>query len=356
MWAIRMRAAAVKARIYLEHQRTHIVFSERTLDIGTDEWNGAEPDVRIHAPKILVKKGIIHTDGDSTTEGATMSFSNLSKEQHRRMNNSSGRKYAKNHCYLRADLDDEVSNMIDIRKINAGKITIAVENQANNVEISRLPIDLADKIRDFFITMYDTKRGGCGVGFTAGALMNTGNNSKSPRGRMTTFGIFPDGTKYANTREDRKRGRMSSYDMLEDIEVLLYDCLASEYPEVLKLIQDDNEESYDGRRPPYVRKGKMIAPRIIVSSLLGNEAHIDFKDKGLSFVVWLSEKPENEVDDWRFILQSLRTDVDGCERDTTSVQLCHGIVMIYDGRFIRHATSIPDASRGNRFGVFHGSI
>ena len=173
---------------------------------------------------------------------------------------------------------------------------------------------------------------------------------------MTTFGIFPDGTKYANTREDRKRGRMSSYDMLEDIEVLLYDCLASEYPEVLKLIQDDNEESYDGRRPPYVRKGKMIAPRIIVSSLLGNEAHIDFKDKGLSFVVWLSEKPENEVDDWRFILQSLRTDVDGCERDTTSVQLCHGIVMIYDGRFIRHATSIPDASRGNRFGVFHGSI
>ena len=47
-------------------------------------------------------------------------------------------------------MDDEVSNMIDIRKINAGKITIAVENQANNVEISRLPIDLADKMRDYF--------------------------------------------------------------------------------------------------------------------------------------------------------------------------------------------------------------
>ncbi len=79
MWAIRMRAAAVKARIYLEHQQTHIVFSGRILDIGTGEWNGAEPDVRIHDLKVLVKKEIIHPDDDSTTEGATMSFSNLSK-------------------------------------------------------------------------------------------------------------------------------------------------------------------------------------------------------------------------------------------------------------------------------------
>ena len=108
--------------------------------------------------------------------------------------------------------------------------------------------------------------------------------------------------------------------------------------------------------PPYaVESGKFVSPRMIISSRLGNEAHIDFGDNGVSFVVWLAEDPTEDVDDWRFVMQNLRTDVDGSVRDTTTIQLFHGIVMVYDGRCIHHATSIPVYERGNKWGVFHGS-
>ena len=55
-------------------------------------------------------------------------------------------------------------------------------------------------------------------------------------------------------------------------------------------------------------------------------------------------------------MQNLRTDVDGSVRNTNTIQLFHGIVMVYDGRRIHHATSIPESNRGNLWGVFHGSL
>ena len=56
-------------------------------------------------------------------------------------------------------------------------------------------------------------------------------------------------------------------------------------------IQHDNEGKYKGAWAPYIHDDKRISPRIILSSLLGNEAHVDFKDQGLSVVVWLAEYP-----------------------------------------------------------------
>ena len=114
-----------------------------------------------------------------------------------------------------------------------------------------------------------------------------------------------------------------------------------------------------GNRPLYIGEEDMISPRIVISWQLGNEPHTDPKDNGLSVVVWvvaLDEIDLNEVPrDWRFNIQNVRTTEGNKQRDGISVQLCHGIVIIYDGKKVRHATSIPLDKRYTRFGVFHGS-
>ena len=124
---------------------------------------------------------------------------------------------------------------------------------------------------------------------------------------------------------------------------------------MLKQIQTDNKQTHGNHRPPYIRERKIISPRIIISSLFGNEAHVDAGDKGKSAVVWVAENPDDPVDDWHFILQTLRTHEHGKVRDTITVQLFHGIVIIYDGRAVRHATSLPHPDSSNKWGVFHGS-
>ena len=133
--------------------------------------------------------------------------------------------------------------------------------------------------------------------------------------------------------------------------------LKRNYPGILDEIQDDNCNYY-GNRPLYIGEEDMISPRIVISWQLGNEPHVDPKDNGLSVVVWvvaLDEIDLNEVPrDWRFIIQNVRTTEGNKQRDGISVQLCHGIVIIYDGKKVRHATSIPLDKQYTRFGVFHG--
>ena len=51
-------------------------------------------------------------------------------------------------------------------------------------------------------------------------------------------------------------------------------------------------------------------------------------------------------------MQNLQTNVGGTERDTTSIQLFHVIVMVYDGRCIHHATSVPVHNHYKKWGRF----
>ena len=86
---------------------------------------------------------------------------------------------------------------------------------------------------------------------------------------------------------------------------------------------------------------------------------MDPKDNGVSVVVWVVSLDNIDLDevpsDWRFIIQNLRTIVNGEQRVGVSIRLFHGIVIIYDGKKIRHATSVPLNERYTCYGVFHGS-
>ena len=151
-------------------------------------------------------------------------------------------------------------------------------------------------------------------------------------------------------------GNLHGY--LREIDVLICTLLKATYPYILNEIQSANC-NYHGNRPSYIGEEEMLSPRIVVSWQLGNESDVDPKDNKLSVVVLvvvLNEIDMNEVPrDWRFVLQNLRTTDGDKQRDGVSVQLFHGIVIIFDGKKVRHATTIPLDERYTRFGVFHGS-
>ena len=153
------------------------------------------------------------------------------------------------------------------------------------------------------------------------------------------------------------RGDLYAY--LKDIELLITTWLKDRFPHILADMQTDNA-NYHGARPDYIDDDEeYIAPRIVFSWQLGNEPHVDPKDNGVSVVVWVVSLNDTDLDevpsDWRFILQNLRTNVDGVQRDGVLIQLFHGIVIVYDGKRIRHATSVPLDERYTRYGIFHGS-
>ena len=183
-----------------------------------------------------------------------------------------------------------------------------------------------------------------------------------PRGRMTSFGLREllegGGAAYVNTLLNYFGARGNLFAYLREIEMTLCQWLKVKYPDVLVGIQSDNR-NYHGCLPPYIDDEEVISPRVVISWQLGNEPHVDPKDNGVSVVVWVVSLDNIDLDevpsDWRFIIQNLRTTVNGEQRDGVSIQLFHSIVIKYDGNKIRHATSVPLDERYTRYGVFHGS-
>jgi len=328
-WSSRQRTKALKG---MKEGGGTLIVEGSLMDMIGDKWKGATPDTFVD------DKGSIIEDP-------------LSFERHHHLLSTSSKKrrFIANRYFRKSHQDKARVNIIDLREIGMKKVKINIENAEQPVDIGCMPAKSANRLRVLLKCLYITgKRSKGGVGFSKNDLSNTGNNRSKAFGLMTSFGYKDMGILYANSREDCVKEGNSSYRILGEIEGIIFDFLQTEYPEVLKAILADNKHKFKDSVPPYaVESGKFVSPRMIISSRLGNEAHIDFGDNGLSFVVWLAEDPTEDVGDWKFIMQNLRTDVDGSVRDTTTIQLFDGIVMVYDGRYIHHATSIPESNRGN---------
>eukprot|EP00816_Leptocylindrus_hargravesii_P001797 CAMPEP_0196808426 /NCGR_PEP_ID=MMETSP1362-20130617/8410_1 /TAXON_ID=163516 /ORGANISM="Leptocylindrus danicus, Strain CCMP1856" /LENGTH=390 /DNA_ID=CAMNT_0042182765 /DNA_START=287 /DNA_END=1459 /DNA_ORIENTATION=+ len=307
-WASRQRIGAIKGM----KDKDTVIISGTLVDMVNENWRGAMPDSRVDRNGLIVKDPLSYD------------------EHHRLLSTTSKRR---RFIAGQSDLDWSCSNYIDIREMGTGKMTINIHNTPKNVDIGRMPIESANHLRDLLRILYTTgKRSSGGVGFTKTDVSNTGNNRSKSVGLMSSFGYKDVGILYANSLADSVKEGNSSYSILGEIEDIIFDFLQSEYPDVLRDILADNRAKFEDGMPPYaVESGKFVSPRMIISSRLGNEAHIDFGDNGVAFVVWLAEDPTEDVDDWRFVMQNLRTDVDGSVRDTTTIQLFHGIVMVYDG-------------------------
>ena len=93
----------------------------------------------------------------------------------------------------------------------------------------------------------------------------------------------------------------------------------------------------------------------------GNENHVDPKDGGAQgMTVWHEWKPRKDkvkVSNWYFLFPDIRVFVDGTSRNGLAIPLCHGAVISWDGRCLRHCTAKPNIQGKNSkvFGTYFGA-
>jgi hypothetical protein len=82
-----------------------------------------------------------------------------------------------------------------------------------------------------------------------------------------------------------------------------------------------------------------------VSCNLGNSSHYDIGDGSVGFSVWVELNP-GKAENWYFILPNVLVNVSGITYHGIAIKLYHGLSIAWDGRVVRHATSITEV--GNK--------
>jgi hypothetical protein len=90
---------------------------------------------------------------------------------------------------------------------------------------------------------------------------------------------------------------------------------------------------------------------IMISKNLGNSAHFDYRDRSLSLAVWVEEMV-GCASNWFFILPNVRLN----GKLGVAIQLFHGAAISWDGKLIKHCTSITETGEDNNvYGCMFGS-
>jgi hypothetical protein len=120
------------------------------------------------------------------------------------------------------------------------------------------------------------------------------------------------------------------------------------FPDVLSVVQ--NMEADTSLAPIAPMDGNGVGLRvgytIDVSVNLGNSSHFDTNDASQGFSVWTEEKP-GCASNWYFVLPNLHgRRLCGAEYNGVVIKLYHGTAISWDGRVIRHCTSVsrPDGA------------
>jgi hypothetical protein len=127
------------------------------------------------------------------------------------------------------------------------------------------------------------------------------------------------------------------------------------FPLVLAVIRDLESDSGLKPEPPMDGKGDQgcrVGYTIDVSVNLGNASHYDVHDASQGFSVW-TEEIRGLGSNWFFVMPNLHGKrPDGRPFRGVAIKLSYGTAISWDGRVIRHATSLskPDGVDGMRVG------
>ena len=122
-------------------------------------------------------------------------------------------------------------------------------------------------------------------------------------------------------------------------------------PNALKSIRDGEAKGTAAK--PLLAMGGETGPGncIMISRNLGNSSHFDYKDQSLSFGVW-GEEVKGSATNWYFICPNVS--VNG--KPGLAIRLFHGAVIVWDGKQIKHCTSVTTLGEGNNvYGCMFGS-
>ena len=90
-----------------------------------------------------------------------------------------------------------------------------------------------------------------------------------------------------------------------------------------------------------------------LSVILANSTHFDVNDASQGFSIWTEDHP-GSTDDWYFVLPNMKGKFPGTEREYNgiAIKLSDGVLIGWDGRLIRHGTSVVGSRVGNIYGTF----
>ena len=120
----------------------------------------------------------------------------------------------------------------------------------------------------------------------------------------------------------------------------------------------DNRDGRDYLRKKLRKKIEMLERRrrvgytVDMSVNLGNSSHFDVHDASQGYSVW-TEEIRGLGANWYFVMPNLHgTRPDGRTFAGIAIRLGHGVAISWDGRVIRHCTSLsmPDGIDGKRVG------
>lgn len=129
------------------------------------------------------------------------------------------------------------------------------------------------------------------------------------------------------------------------------------FPQVYSVIR--HKESDSGLKPVEPMDGidgQRVGYTIDMSVDLGNASHFDLHDASQGYSVW-TEELRGRGENWFFVMPNLHgKHPDGKPFAGVAIRLTHGIAISWDGRIIRHCTSLsePEGPDGKRVGAGEG--
>ncbi|KAI2493781.1 hypothetical protein MHU86_20744 [Fragilaria crotonensis] len=130
-------------------------------------------------------------------------------------------------------------------------------------------------------------------------------------------------------------------------------------PAVLRVMQDMEDDA--DLKPSGGMAGDgtfaRVAHTMDVSVDLSNASHYDVNDASSSFAIWTEDSP-GTTNNWYLVLPNVfgKKTRTGRTYNGVAIKLTHGTLISWDGRLIRHATSIMDRKPGcHVYGTFFGA-
>ncbi len=125
------------------------------------------------------------------------------------------------------------------------------------------------------------------------------------------------------------------------------------FPDVLAVIQDADGDTGLSPVSSMCEPGNMLRVGFTINKSvdLGNSSHYDVGNVSQGFSVWTEEVP-GLASNWYFVMPNLYgIENDGNPFNGVAVKLLHGTAISWDGRVIRHCTSLtsPDGRPETQF-------
>jgi hypothetical protein len=124
-------------------------------------------------------------------------------------------------------------------------------------------------------------------------------------------------------------------------------------PAALRVMQDlenDSEMKHVGGMDGGMCR---VTHSMDLSINLANSTHYDVNDASQGFTIWTEDHP-GTTEDWYFVLPNMKGKFPGSDRDYNgiAIKLSDGVLIGWDGRLIRHGTSMTGSRSGNIYGTF----